>query len=344
MTKPILTVVVPGLLGPFPGMDQPGFPQPAAPALTRLLNAARATKNPARSLEEYLFPFFGINRPAQADWPTAPVMASYELDEAGKGYWLRADPVHLRPDQSRLILFGADGLAIQQQEADALAQAFNELYREDGWQLFTPAPDRWYLRLPAAPAITTTALQQVLGRDVDPRLPKGEDAAHWHRTLNEIQMLFHSHAINQSRDQQGRPTINSVWFWGGGLLPEIVKAEFGRCRSNALLPAALASAAGIVLAPLPDSSRDIVGAQTEEQQELLVLDDCLKPQSYDDVEDWMQAVVGLESRWFAELESRIAAGQISGVRLAPLHGKEYQLAKPGWLKRLRRQRPLLQFI
>jgi hypothetical protein len=40
--------------------------------------------------------------------------------------------------------------------------------------------------------------------------------------MNETQMLFHEHTVNHMREEAGRPLINSLWFWGGGSLPEQV--------------------------------------------------------------------------------------------------------------------------
>src|SRR5262249_2198929 len=31
--------------------------------------------------------------------------------------------------------------------------------------------------------------------------------------------LLHEHPVNQAREERGLPGINSVWFWGAGILP-----------------------------------------------------------------------------------------------------------------------------
>ncbi|MEZ0332311.1 MAG: hypothetical protein ACAH07_12355, partial [Methylophilaceae bacterium] len=55
------------------------------------------------------------------------------------------------------------------------------------------------------------------GRDIRQHMPQGKGMAKWHGILNEIQMLLHDHAINQSREQNGLVPINSVWISGGGV-------------------------------------------------------------------------------------------------------------------------------
>ena len=204
-----LTLVVPGLLGPFP---RDGEPLPDPPVLLRLLRNAKVMPG-APDPVAWLCNRFGITREWECDWPLAPLLAELELEEAGQDYWLRADPVHLRADRSRLVLFGPEVLAIHQEEADALAESFNALYQPDGLQLYTPTPNRWYLRLAHAPSLSTTPLPDVIGRDIDRHLPRGEDAAPWHARLNEIQMLFHAHAVNERR--VGPPLTEIVDIYTG---------------------------------------------------------------------------------------------------------------------------------
>jgi hypothetical protein len=59
-----------------------------------------------------------------------------------------------------------------------------------------------------------------MGRRVGEVLPQGEDALVWQRTMTEIQMLLHASPVNARRGEQGLLTVNSLWFWGGGVLPQ----------------------------------------------------------------------------------------------------------------------------
>jgi len=79
-------------------------------------------------------------------------------------------------------------------------------------------PDRWYLRLDSLPDISTLPLSQVAGRNVHGLLPGGKDAARWHQLFNEIQMLLFAHPLNEARETRGALPINSLWFWGGGVM------------------------------------------------------------------------------------------------------------------------------
>jgi len=140
---------------------------------------------------------------------------------AHDGCWFHADPVHLRPDRDRLLLFAGPALALRADEADALVAAFNAHFAGDGLYLIAARPDRWYLRVVEPPNLRTCPLYDVVGRDLDACLPSGPDARAWNRWQNEAQMLFYGHPVNQARETAGRPVISGVWTWGGGVLSAV---------------------------------------------------------------------------------------------------------------------------
>ncbi|HXH04027.1 MAG TPA: hypothetical protein VNN09_12005, partial [Candidatus Competibacteraceae bacterium] len=212
-----LYLLIPGLLGPWPEADRPGFPCPRLPALERLLARGEGKDTASRGLEASLARLFGL------EGGELPVAAITRLAEGGEpdreGWWLRADPVHLKADLHQIVLFDARHLQLRPDEAAALAAAFNRTFAGDGLILETPHPERWYLRLAADPGITTVTLAEAVGRDINPLLPAGPEARRWRALLTEIQMLFHLDPVNQAREAAGQPEVNSLWLWGGGRLP-----------------------------------------------------------------------------------------------------------------------------
>ena len=138
----------------------------------------------------------------------------------GKGGWLRADPVHLRPDMGKLLLFDAATFELTMAEAMRLAEEINAALAEDGIRLIVGRdPGRWYLPMTSAPAIQTVPPRAVRGRHVDPFLPRGAEARRWRRLANDVQMVLHRSPLNAAREGRGEAAVNSVWFWGGGVLP-----------------------------------------------------------------------------------------------------------------------------
>ncbi|WP_295400810.1 phosphoglycerate mutase, partial [uncultured Thiocystis sp.] len=218
----LLHLICPGLRGPIPTVPQP---LPKTPTLDRLLSradkqAAVSTDPPAALLAE-----FGVFGESDRDLPTAPLCLLGEDPTADlDAWWIHADPVHLRADRDRLLLFAGAEIAPDRAEADALTALFNEHFGGDGLRLLAPTPGRWYLRAERSPDLCTQPLHRVLGGAIDRDLHGGADAARWTGMLNEAQMLFFDSAVNRERERRRRPVISGLWTWGGGRLPTLAGA------------------------------------------------------------------------------------------------------------------------
>ncbi len=183
------------------------------PALAALLARGAADPAPADSLAQALC------RATRIDpCPLAALSLLEEGGTPGDAYWLRADPVYLHLNIDQLVLTDPRDLALTADAAKALCASLNAHFRADGLELLAPAPDRWYLRLEREPALHTTALGRVIGQGIQPHLPSGPEAARWRSIMNEAQMLLFEHPVNQAREAEGLPPVNSLWFWGGGFL------------------------------------------------------------------------------------------------------------------------------
>lgn len=214
-------LVVPGLLGELPRFDDPGA-LPRFTSLERLL--ARGNRLPApKGYAGTLFDLFGVPLAQGGDLPTAAVCCHAEhgaCPDAGD-FLLHADPLHLRPDQDRLLGFDFHHQPLTADEARQFAEAFNAHFAQDGLRLLTPHPIRWYLEVDHAPRLRTHPLVDVVGRNIDLFLPKGEDARRWRSWMNELQMLFFELPVNALRESQGQLPVNSLWLSGGGCLPSV---------------------------------------------------------------------------------------------------------------------------
>src|SRR3546814_17686782 len=78
----------------------------------------------------------------------------------------------------------------------------------------------------------------------------GSEGRRWRVLLGEAQVVLHNHPRNARRAEQGRPPVNSLWFWGGGVLPDAVGSAHAAFHSGDEFALALAAAAGIAR-PLP---------------------------------------------------------------------------------------------
>jgi hypothetical protein len=197
----------------------PGDPPPR---LARLLAVAERTAC-AEGEQAQLARWFAMT---PAGWPSAAIQRQAEAGDAGAHAWLRADPVHLRAEMNGARLAACGTLGLDGADADALVACIAPSFDEFGIDIGRTLPAHWYLRLPVGlpPPPATFSPGDALGRDLLALLPGGEAGRAWRRLQTEAQILLSQHPVNASRTARGLPAVNSVWFWGGGALPDAVRA------------------------------------------------------------------------------------------------------------------------
>ncbi|HAS51863.1 MAG TPA: hypothetical protein DCS21_09040 [Gammaproteobacteria bacterium] len=335
----ILHLVIPGLLGPWPADLTPS--RPVVPALEWLLARADVAETPL-SMDAVLFQQFGLPVAAEGDLPIAAVTALADGCEPDEEWWLRADPVHLRPDVQGVLLVDARALAIEPVEAAALAAAFDQTFAEDGLQLRVPCPERWYLQLPDDPGLRTYSLHDAIGRDINPLLPYGPNKRRWHTLLTEAQMLFHAHSVNRARDERRQPMINGLWLWGGGSLPEGAQAPAAQLYADDRLTRGLARLANVPVQSVPENA-DAWQHLARQADSLIVLDLARYDRMDSDPLAWADHLVELERNWFAPCRQGLKSGQINALHLYGGQGRRYSLTGAARWRFWRRPRPVDQW-
>lgn len=178
--------------------------------------------------------------------PAAALTREYLVGDAGDAYWLSADPAWVQPDLTGARLMACGQLPLSMDEAQALAEPLHAVFAEEGMQLDVSSPQRWHLRLAAAHAAPEFAAPEAaLGEDLYEHLPQGEQARRWRVLFNEAQVLLHQHPLNAQRRERGLPPVNSLWFWGGGVLPARIGTALRGVVGEDVLLLALAKRTGI---------------------------------------------------------------------------------------------------
>jgi len=297
------------------------------------LSRAEQTSNNISDPLAGLFSLFNLTTTSDDALPVAAVTAAFDGLDAGQGWWLRADPVYLQPDRHQAVLVASEALQLQPEESAALLETINEHFASEGWQLRAPHPQRWYLQLPKADMIRTTPLPQVMGQGVNQYLPQGQNRQHWHGRLNELQMLLHTHPVNQQRVQEGKLPVNSVWLWGEGSMPTIASSTFDHVYGDDILLEALAQLASMKHAPLTAfDPRTVKGCC------LLVINDCYVTVQDKDVFRWLGCVEVIQNRYLTPLQEALKQQRCSTVTLLPVNGQQYRLTPrrlPRWWHRRR---------
>jgi len=261
-----------------------------------LIAKGRRLRKPPAAAEAWLFERFGAR--AQRGWPVAPYTLLADGGAPGNDFWMRADPVHLSVGVEGLRFDGA-ALDVTRPEADALAGALNRHFA-DGPAFHALHPDRWYVRLPAAPDVDTTPPSTARGTSIGDKLPSGADATRFRALMNEVQMALHEHPVNTEREARGAPSVNSVWLWGGGVLEALKARPYSVVLAHDPLARGLARAARIPERPLPRDGRAMLDALPAEGVALAVLD---------------AQGAELERDWFEPLLAALREGRIDMLSL-----------------------------
>jgi hypothetical protein len=309
-----VTLFIPALLWPHAGIDHD---VPLVPALRALAGRGDAGESRCDDEQAWLCGQFGVQR--QADWPVASIALFGAGMPPGSDFWLSADPVHLQANRNQLILIAPESLSITDTEAVSLCTALNRHFATDHMTFLAPQPHRWYLKTDRPARIHTSSLSRTAGHDVDRMLPEGEDRLAWHRILNEVQMLLHAHPVNDEREQRGALPINSLWFSGGGTLPQ-GRTSFQAMIGSSALAHGLAKLAGI---PFSAVEQGIDAIATDDV--LIELHDTATASMCLDPADWKNALEGLERLWFAPLAKLLKKGRIRRLVIATVaNGRSYK--------------------
>ncbi|MFA6971776.1 MAG: hypothetical protein WC208_10295 [Gallionella sp.] len=306
------------------------------PLVLSAVEGAARTDDSRLSLEQALCGLFSVPRQSGI----APISA--EFDGLGDGFWLRADPVHVRLQREQVVLL--PNVTVSADESAQLCASLNEHFAGQGMEFFAPHPSRWYVRLVELTEIITVPLSQAAGRNIHGNLPAGTDARRWHQLFNEIQMLLFAHPLNEAREARGEVTINSVWFWGNGEgaapAPAPAQCDYGSASSDEVLVEMLAASAGILFDSWQPAWRSTEGRQ------LLVWTGLRSALQRGDLAGWRSALQQFETGYAQPLWQALRKGQISQLQVDILGGdslRQIRLARGDAWAFWRRSQPLAYY-
>jgi hypothetical protein len=312
--------------------------QAGAPALQLLLARGQRSNNDAVPLETWVGAAFGLDGPLPAGALSALACGA----DPHQGFWLRADPVHLRADRDRLLLIPSAGFEIAADEARQLCEALNRHFSAQ-FSLHAFAPDHWGLQAKSVMDLRSRPPIELAGRDIDAELPDKR----FHALLNEIQMALYQHAVNTAREARGEPVLNGVWLWGAGALPATAKGPWQSVSAGDPAFLGLAKAAGIrhIRHDAPDAGAAAwLERAPEDGRHLLVLDSLRGAQALGDAEALTARLQALEERWFAPLLAALRAGRIGMLSVhVPDAGASIETVRGDLRRFWRRPRPLADY-
>jgi len=203
-------------------------PSRRLPALERVFSRGDECRIDCLTADHLRFALFAIE-PGGA----LPVAALTHLSDRkrisqGSYFWLRADPVTMWADMAKVFMTSYGFADLDPYERNEIENCIRMVLLEEGIDFHSDHPERWCIALSKPLDFEFTPLDDALGMDVADALPGHPEALFWRRILNEIQVALHHCPVNIRRRQSGRQEVNSVWFWGGGFIPDPSPGGFFR--------------------------------------------------------------------------------------------------------------------
>lgn len=243
--------------------------------------------------------------------PVAALRRQAELGDAGDSNWLCADPAHVRADMATARMLACGAMGLSDSERERFARDLGSLFGDAGFEFDAPGNERWYVRaLRESELPRCGSPDEVMGDDLKLHLPSGTAGRLWRRLFNDAQILLHNHKVNAERAARGAISINSLWFWGGGFLPNRVRAHVQQLVSDRLEVRALAERAGVAWKPLLAES--LAAALESATADAVVALDLVELRNRE-----------LECRWLQPVQDCLRTQQVDLLELRFASGERY---------------------
>ncbi len=212
-----IELIIPGLFKlPLHEFDS-GFLGRELPALNYILRYATRVNNQVYEFEPMLTESLGLS-----GIQCLPLAHAYrDKSSTGDAAHLLCQAVHLKPDMRSAIVLPLDNTKETKDDINLIINDLNNIFNVDCY--IKAVSDRlWLIHLKQCEAPDNYPhYLSVLGKKADQYLEQSKQRMPWYQLINEIQMFMHAHEINQMRLKKGLLSINSLWCWGGGQLPEL---------------------------------------------------------------------------------------------------------------------------
>ncbi|NYT24272.1 hypothetical protein H0A73_11720 [Alcaligenaceae bacterium] len=197
----------------------------SAPRFTGWLGRAQAAVTSADPAETFCTPYeywllrhhgFEARAGQRASAGLAALLAreTGAASELGEPLWL-AQLVHVAPARDGAALIPASELAITPEESALLLEAAGDFLADSGFAITPFDTTHWRVGPPPEyrPACASPALVSITS--VNDWWTQDAEGRPWRRLVNELQMLWFDHPVNQAREARGLRPVNSLWLYGG---------------------------------------------------------------------------------------------------------------------------------
>jgi hypothetical protein len=198
----------------------------------QVLSRADYARSSSVNFDEYLLEACGIKGLSDGYVSQASVLAYADTGLINSVPIICSDPVFLKGDPSRLMLFDADSIGINKSEADSLVSLLNDFFRRDGLNIWCKDPRRWFVEGLDHTIYAGTSPTKLTGTPLEPDMASRKALGDLGRIMTEAQMVLHDCEVNKRRLCEGKPPVNSIWLWGAGEQPLVSKPKITAVFTN----------------------------------------------------------------------------------------------------------------
>ena len=315
-----LNLVIPGLCGPLPDIDR--LDSESIQSLIKHLSKSDKNELSQKSFYEVLAQLFYLDECKPFPAAALSLLANDQYVE--QGYWFRADPVHLQADMDHAILRDSHGLDLSLEESEALIAELNAYFHDDGIRFLVNDKNSWVININDHEKVSTTPVHDVISRNVYSFMPMGEDALYWKKFMNEVQMLLYQSSVNERREENNKLSINGVWLWGEGDLPVKSRVKNLVVYSQHSMVKGLAILNELDCHVVSDS-KTFIDQVSNDEENLLVLDDLFNMTCYGDVLAWQSSFNVLYKDWLEPIFNWAKKNRVK-INLHPCDGVSYHIS------------------
>lgn len=319
-----LHIIIPGICGPLAETQSIKDSRVVKDWVKVLARSQRSTSS--ASLYDVTSSILNLSN--SGDFPSAALtLLANNLYDSSMHY-MHADPVYLRAELDHAVLTPCIDLEITEHESIALCDALNKHFIDDDLSFFRLNKEQWFVSSKDEITVETTPLVAAIGRNVNFILPTGVDSSQWKQLLTESQMLMHTHAVNEERENTNRQIINSLWLHGSGDLPQAREAVSSIC-SNDDLYNGLSRHLKCVYNKVPASAglyQDYLLKQGDGSINLLHISELEGLTNYTDVSMWLEKLTEILDDWVYPLIKFCNKNNIN-VTLYPCNESKYLFDK-----------------
>ncbi|WP_459614305.1 hypothetical protein [Bordetella sp. 2513F-2] len=217
-----MRIVIPGALPALPIATELArhLPQ-SAPVLHAWLRAGQAQAEDFDVREQGCTPFeaWQLEQAGYTPEPGLPPGAGLgplhaQAHPGDEPVWL-AELVHMALGTDQASLLDPELMDLQPDESHGLYASAQPLFDGTGFSAEPLAARRWRVRLPAGLRPATVSPRAVAGHPLHAWWHQDAATRPWRRLLNEIQMAWHDHPVNEARAARGAAPVNGLWLYGG---------------------------------------------------------------------------------------------------------------------------------